>query len=274
VREPSSLHDLRGWLRYWKWTMTLNALNAHMKGEGMNFEQALRQLKNGAHVHREGWNDRGMFVFLVTPSPMSVPANNLQHAYGPGAVAVKADPYIAMKTAQGSIVPWLASQGDLLATDWYVKLGAGMGQQVSIALKTNEVAGRPHVDAPWRTSAEEGRAMDKARGMVNDGAKEAEPSLYDRLTALLKSLHGAHELHSRAMVRAATGLGGDGYGELSCAQYEIRAAIQRVQNSIDMLGKMASNVAQGNAQRDRVAIGACDAGDSVTAESASRYKGG
>ena len=28
--------------------------------------------------------------------------------------------YIAMKTAQNNVVPWLASQTDVLAEDWYV----------------------------------------------------------------------------------------------------------------------------------------------------------
>ena len=28
--------------------------------------------------------------------------------------------YIAMKTAQGNVVPWLASQTDMLAEDWVV----------------------------------------------------------------------------------------------------------------------------------------------------------
>ena len=28
--------------------------------------------------------------------------------------------YIAMKTAQGNVVPWLASQTDMLAEDWII----------------------------------------------------------------------------------------------------------------------------------------------------------
>jgi hypothetical protein len=30
-------------------------------------------------------------------------------------------PYIYMKTADGNLVPWLASQTDLLATDWVIE---------------------------------------------------------------------------------------------------------------------------------------------------------
>jgi len=29
-------------------------------------------------------------------------------------------PYIYMRTVQGDFVPWLASQTDLLAEDWYI----------------------------------------------------------------------------------------------------------------------------------------------------------
>lgn len=29
--------------------------------------------------------------------------------------------YVAMKTAQGNVVPWLASQTDILADDWIIK---------------------------------------------------------------------------------------------------------------------------------------------------------
>lgn len=29
-------------------------------------------------------------------------------------------PFIAMKTADGAMVPWLASQGDIMADDWFV----------------------------------------------------------------------------------------------------------------------------------------------------------
>ena len=33
---------------------------------------------------------------------------------------VDALPYIAMKTATGEVVPWIASQTDLLADDWVI----------------------------------------------------------------------------------------------------------------------------------------------------------
>lgn len=30
------------------------------------------------------------------------------------------EPYVYMRNAQGKLIPWLCSQGDLLATDWVI----------------------------------------------------------------------------------------------------------------------------------------------------------
>ena len=68
----------------------------------MTFSEALSILKGGEAVQRRGWNGKGMFIMLQLPdehSKMSLP-------------------YIFMFTAQGDLVPWLASQTDLLSDDW------------------------------------------------------------------------------------------------------------------------------------------------------------
>lgn len=68
----------------------------------MDFGEALHALKNGHSVCREGWNGKGMWLALQTPaegSKMTLP-------------------YIYMRTVQGDLVPWLASQSDMLAEDW------------------------------------------------------------------------------------------------------------------------------------------------------------
>lgn len=86
----------------------------------LNFGQALEALKAGGQVARVGWNGKGMFLFLMPGYPEGVAAN-LHTARGlrvtEGAV-VKVLPYIMMRTVDGSIVPWLASQTDVLAEDW------------------------------------------------------------------------------------------------------------------------------------------------------------
>ena len=69
-----------------------------------DFGYALEGLRKGLKAQRTGWNGRGMWLALQTPdagSKMTLP-------------------YIYMSTVQGDMVPWLASQTDLLATDWFV----------------------------------------------------------------------------------------------------------------------------------------------------------
>ena len=68
---------------------------------------ALRQgQKDGSHVQisRSGWNGRGMFLQLQVPDNLSKMTL----------------PYIYLKTAHDDLVPWLASQTDLLSDDWEI----------------------------------------------------------------------------------------------------------------------------------------------------------
>ena len=68
----------------------------------MNFGGALQALRGGESVTRAGWNGKGQFLTLQVPdehSKMTLP-------------------YIYITTVQGDLVPWLASQTDLLAEDW------------------------------------------------------------------------------------------------------------------------------------------------------------
>jgi len=66
------------------------------------FDAAVLLLKEGEKVRRSGWNGRGMWLHLQRPdahSKMTLP-------------------YIYMSTVSGDLVPWLASQTDILAEDW------------------------------------------------------------------------------------------------------------------------------------------------------------
>lgn len=85
----------------------------------MNFSDALARIKQGERLAREGWNGRDMFVFLVPASVFTVNREPLLSILGEGA-RVHYHGHIDMKTAQGYVVPWLASQADLLADDWDV----------------------------------------------------------------------------------------------------------------------------------------------------------
>lgn len=87
----------------------------------MNFSDALQLLKLGQKVARFGWNGKGMFIYLVPAN--KYPANGNKFGTMNGVFPddmIPYGPYLAMKTAQDNVVPWLASQTDLLAEDWMV----------------------------------------------------------------------------------------------------------------------------------------------------------
>lgn len=75
-----------------------------------DFGIALSHLRAGQRVQRTGWNDKGMFLFHV---PVWTYTDGKQDNF-PNL------PFIAMKTADNKVVPWLASQTDILASDWQV----------------------------------------------------------------------------------------------------------------------------------------------------------
>lgn len=67
-----------------------------------DFGWALDELRAGNFVQRRGWNGKGMYLGLQVPDDRSKMTL----------------PYIYMYTATGDLVPWLASQTDMLADDW------------------------------------------------------------------------------------------------------------------------------------------------------------
>ena len=83
----------------------------------MDFGDAIRAMKSGKRVAREGWNGNGMFLFLVNGSTFTVNREPLLSIMGEG-TQVQYHAHIDMKTAQGYVVPWLASQADMLSEDW------------------------------------------------------------------------------------------------------------------------------------------------------------
>lgn len=69
-----------------------------------NFGTAVAAMQAGHHVTRTGWNGPGQFLALQLPDKKSKMTK----------------PYIYITTVQGDLVPWLASQSDMLANDWRV----------------------------------------------------------------------------------------------------------------------------------------------------------
>lgn len=86
--------------------------------EHFSFSRALDLIKRGDRVARHGWNGKDMFLYLVPGSTFQVNRPPLLGIYPPGTF-VNYQPHIDMKTAKNTVVPWLASQDDLLSNDWY-----------------------------------------------------------------------------------------------------------------------------------------------------------
>ncbi len=83
----------------------------------MNIGGAVDALKHGWRVRRAGWNGKGMFLFLVPGSVFEVNRQPMLSVFGAGTM-VDYQSHVDMFTAQGTVVPWLCSQSDLLAEDW------------------------------------------------------------------------------------------------------------------------------------------------------------
>lgn len=64
---------------------------------------ALKQLHNGASVARSGWNGKNQVLKLQVPDEHSK----------------MTQPYVYIEISGTARVPWLCSQSDLLATDWF-----------------------------------------------------------------------------------------------------------------------------------------------------------
>lgn len=70
----------------------------------MTFAFALNFMIAGGHrMTREGWNGKGMWVAAQFPDEHSK----------------MGAPYLYINTVEEKLVPWIPSQADLFATDWY-----------------------------------------------------------------------------------------------------------------------------------------------------------
>lgn len=69
-----------------------------------NMGWAIDQMRFGQRVAREGWNGPGQYLMLQNPDEHSKMTLS----------------YIYITTVQGDLVPWVASQTDILAHDWLI----------------------------------------------------------------------------------------------------------------------------------------------------------
>ena len=107
---------------YMSWSPKVEFESAYQPLTALSFGHAIVALKAGLRVSRAGWNGKGMFLFLVPGSVFTVNREPLLSVLGEG-TEVDYHAHIDMRTATGQIVPWLASQTDVLADDWQITEG-------------------------------------------------------------------------------------------------------------------------------------------------------
>jgi len=93
---------------YESWSPKAQFEEAYRQTDSMTFGLAVEAMKKGQRVTRRGWNGKDMWLRLVIPG-----GDNKKFDMG-----MENLPYIEMKTADNKLVPWLASQTDVLAEDW------------------------------------------------------------------------------------------------------------------------------------------------------------
>lgn len=83
----------------------MNALNVTLGDERFDFGKAFEHLRAHRAVARAGWNGKTQSIMLEADDPHM-------------------EPFLAMRIRTGpydsTCVPWVASQTDVLATDWAV----------------------------------------------------------------------------------------------------------------------------------------------------------
>ncbi len=101
---------------YVSWSPKEQFDNAYRLCDAMTFGLALEALKKEHYVQRAGWNGKGLKLALVGKGG----------CYEHGFSEVSTLPYIVMMYPQdalntpGAVVPWLASQTDMLAEVWRI----------------------------------------------------------------------------------------------------------------------------------------------------------
>lgn len=90
----------------------------------MNFGEAIAALKEGKKVARQGWNGKGMYLWLMPAAKIKAEwckEPHLKALAEENGGEIEALGSIRMLTADKKILTgWLASQTDILSEDWVI----------------------------------------------------------------------------------------------------------------------------------------------------------
>lgn len=105
----------------WSPKAQFEAAYRQITDNSMSFGLAIEAMQKGFKVQRAGWNGKDMFIYYVPANsyPVERNSNNTMAGIYPDDM-VPYGAYLAMKTVDGTVVPWLASQTDMLTDDWKI----------------------------------------------------------------------------------------------------------------------------------------------------------
>lgn len=83
----------------------------------MDFSKALEALKAGKKITNTGWNGPNQFLYHVPANSYPALTDIAKKEFGETA---DYGAYIAIKTAQGIVNPWVPSTGDLFSENWEI----------------------------------------------------------------------------------------------------------------------------------------------------------
>lgn len=90
----------------------------------LTFSQALEALKDGKYIAREGWNGKGMYLWMLPA--IEVPKEWIKDPYllrevNPETNSVHCEPAIRIKTAGNTVsTGWKPSNLDMFSDDWCI----------------------------------------------------------------------------------------------------------------------------------------------------------
>lgn len=95
-----------------------------METKKVKFGEAIEALKNGKRVTREGWNGRGMLLWMMPAATVKAEWCReplLKKLAEENGGEIECLPSIRMLTADKKVLTgWLASQTDLASDDWII----------------------------------------------------------------------------------------------------------------------------------------------------------
>ena len=113
IRETEDIDYTLGFIMREDWILADDVAVENLNIRTFTFGEAIRKLKAGQKVARKGWNGKGIYIEMQKPDEHSKMTLPYIYIVTNGLVTDNPD-------APKGVVPWMASQTDMLATDWRV----------------------------------------------------------------------------------------------------------------------------------------------------------